>query len=238
MNIRSAAVILAAGSGTRVGAETNKVLLPLEGMPILAWSVRTVLEVQSVHRIVLVVRPQDRDAVAEAVTPHLGAHDLWVVDGGAMRHDSEWRALQTLERDIERGELDVVAIHDAARPLAPAVLWDKVIEAAAKHGGAVPVVPTPQLSHRNGRRAAPGLVAVQTPQAFAAGPLLAAYHQAEEEGYVGTDTASCLERYADVRIHKVRAPVGNLKVTFPEDLRLAEALLGHGQDRTPLATDG
>lgn len=225
MTLRAAAVILAAGSGTRVGAETNKVLLPLDGLPLLAWSVRTVLQVHSVHRVVLVVRPEDRDAVAAAVTPQLGTHDLWVVDGGALRHDSEWRALQTLERDIEHGELDVVAIHDAARPLAPAQLWTQVVEAAARFGGAVPVLPTPQLSHRSGRRAPRGLVAVQTPQAFRAAELLAAYQRAEEDGFVGTDTASCLERYADVRIHAVRAPAANPKVTFPEDLRLVEALL-------------
>lgn len=225
MSVRAAAVVLAAGSGTRVGAETNKVLLPLGGVPILAWSVRTVLEVQWVHRVVLVVRPDDRDQVAEAVTPHLGTHDLWVVDGGVRRHDSEWRALQTLERDIARGELDVVAIHDAARPLASPHLWTEVIEVAASYGGAVPVVRTGRLSHRDGRRAADGLVAVQTPQAFRAPDLLAAYHRAEGDGFVGTDTASCLERYADLRIRAVPAPAGNLKVTYPDDLRLAEALL-------------
>src|SRR4051812_10137708 len=120
---RCAAVLLAAGSGTRVGAETNKVLLPLDGIPILARSVRTVLDVEEVHRVVLVVRPEDREEVAATVAPHLGAHDLWLVDGGERRHDSEWRALQVLARDIEDGELDVVAIHDAARPLATASLW-------------------------------------------------------------------------------------------------------------------
>ncbi len=237
MSIRAAAVILAAGSGTRVGAATNKVLLPLDGLPLLVWSVRTVLEVHAVHRVVLVVRPGDREAVTEVVTPHLGTHDLWVVDGGSMRHDSEWRALQTLERDIERDELDVVAIHDAARPLASARLWTEVIEAAAEYGGAVPVVPTTPLSHRSGRRARTGLVAVQTPQAFRAADLLAAYHRAEEDAFVGTDTASCLERYGQAQIHAVRAPAGNLKVTFPEDVRLAEALLAHTHTG-PLPTDG
>ena len=141
-------------------------LLPVAGIPILARSVRTVLEVVGVHRIVLVVRPEDREAVREAVAPHLGAHDLWVVDGGAQRHDSEWQALRTLAADIEDGEIDVVAIHDAARPLAPASLWRAVIDAAAEHGGAIPVVPTPRLSHRDGSVAPAGLVGVQTPQAF------------------------------------------------------------------------
>lgn len=222
---RAAAVILAAGSGTRVGAGLNKVLLPLLGIPILARSVSTVLEVSGVHRIVLVVRPEDRDAVRQAVEPHLGTHDLWVVDGGAHRHASEWRALRILAADIESNEIDVVAIHDAARPLAPDALWRAVIDTALEQGGAIPVQEMPQLSHRNGALAPGGLVGVQTPQAFRATDLLAAHRRANAEGYVGTDTASVLERYSEVTVLGVPSTAANLKVTFPEDVELAETLL-------------
>ncbi|MEO7351517.1 MAG: 2-C-methyl-D-erythritol 4-phosphate cytidylyltransferase, partial [Marmoricola sp.] len=178
MSSRTAAVILAAGSGARVGSPVNKVLLPIGGIPILARSVRTVLEVTGVHRIVLVVRPEDREAVSDAVSPHLGAHDLWVVEGGAQRHDSEWQALRTLAADIEDGEIDVVAIHDAARPLAPESLWRAVIDTAARRGGAIPVLQVPRLSHHDGSLAPAGLVGVQTPQAFRARELLDAYRRA------------------------------------------------------------
>ena len=225
MTTRAAAVILAAGSGSRVGAAENKVLLPLGGIAMLAHSVRTVLEVAEVHRIVLVVRPADRAAVRDAVAEHLGAHDLWVVDGGAQRHDSEWQALRALAADIERGEIDVVAIHDGARPLAPAQLWEQAIASAAEHGGAIPVVGTPRLSRRDGSPAPAGLVAVQTPQAFRAVELLLAYRRAEQEAFVGTDTASCLERYTDLPVVGVPSTAANLKVTFAEDLALAESLL-------------
>jgi 2-C-methyl-D-erythritol 4-phosphate cytidylyltransferase len=218
-------VILAAGAGTRVGAGTNKVLLPLSGTPILVHSLRTVLDVAAVHRVVLVVRPEDRDAVADAVTPHLGVHDLWLVEGGEQRHDSEWRALQALADDIGSGEIDVVAVHDAARPLAAASLWESVLAAAAQHGGAIPVVPTPRLSRRDGSLGPSGLVAVQTPQAFRARELLSAYRQAAAEGFAGTDTAACLERYVGLTIVAVASTAANLKVTFPEDLVLAEELL-------------
>ncbi len=131
-------------------------LLPLGGVPILARSVRTVLDVDGVHRVVLVVRPEDREDVSAAVAPHLGAHDLWLVDGGEQRHDSEWQALQVLAADIENDELDVVAIHDGARPLSGADLWRAVIDAAAEHGGAIPVVASPQLSHTDGSLAPSG----------------------------------------------------------------------------------
>lgn len=230
MNPRAAAVVLAAGSGTRLGARVgeeplNKVLLPVDGIPILARSVRTVLEVVGVHRIVLVVRPEDREAVSRAVAPHLGAHDLWVVDGGVQRHDSEWQALRTLAADIEDDEIDVVAIHDAARPLASEALWRQVIDTAAEHGGAIPVCPVPRLSHRDGSVAPSGLVGVQTPQAFRARDLLDAHRRASAEGFVGTDTAACLERYTDSAVFGVPSTAANLKVTFPEDIALAETLL-------------
>jgi 2-C-methyl-D-erythritol 4-phosphate cytidylyltransferase len=73
--------------------------------------------------------------------------------------------------------------------------------------------------------AAAGLVGVQTPQAFRAEPLLAAYRRADADGFVGTDTAACLEEYADVTVVGVPSTAANLKVTFPEDLSLAERLV-------------
>ncbi|KQT92299.1 4-diphosphocytidyl-2C-methyl-D-erythritol kinase [Marmoricola sp. Leaf446] len=225
---RTAAVLLAAGSGTRVGADRNKVLLDLVGVPVLVWSVRTVLAVEGVHRVVLVVRPEDTEAVREAVAPHLGPHDLWVVDGGEARHDSEWRALQVLAPDVEAGELDVVAIHDAARPLATPALWRAVVEAAVEHGGALPVTRVPALLGRDGRPA-PDVVAVQTPQAFRAPDLLAAHRQARADGFVGTDTAACLERYTELTVVGVPSDTGNLKVTWPEDLALAAELVAAGR---------
>jgi 2-C-methyl-D-erythritol 4-phosphate cytidylyltransferase len=230
--LRAAVVVLAAGSGRRVGAERNKVLLPLNGVPVLAHSVRTALQVDGVHRLLVVIRPEDRDEVAAALTPHLGAHDVWIVDGGAERHDSEDRALQALRPDIEAGEIDVIAIHDAARPLADAALFTEVLATAARTGGAVPVVEVPPLSTTAGSLATDDLVAVQTPQAFAARPLLAAYDAARADGFAGTDTAACLEQYAGAAITAITAVPGspiNLKVTYPEDLALAEDLVRTGQ---------
>ena len=77
----AAVVILAAGSGSRVGAEVNKVLLPLGDAPVLAWSVRDALALPDVRRVVLVVRPGERDAVSAAVAPYLGDGEVSLVDG-------------------------------------------------------------------------------------------------------------------------------------------------------------
>jgi 2-C-methyl-D-erythritol 4-phosphate cytidylyltransferase len=221
----SAIVVLAAGAGSRVGADQNKVLLPLDGMPLLAYSIRTALDVDGVHRIVVVVRPEDREQVSTALTPYLGTHDLWLVDGGAERHDSETKALEALRPEIESGEIGVVAIHDGARPLASAALFRAAIDVAAAHGAAVPAVPVSGLTDFDGVPASGDLVAVQTPQAFRAADLLAAYTAAATDGFVGTDTAACLERYAAIEIHAIDGEAGNLKVTFPEDLALATQLV-------------
>jgi 2-C-methyl-D-erythritol 4-phosphate cytidylyltransferase len=232
VSTRTAAVLLAAGSGTRVGADRNKVLLDLVGLPVLVWSVRTVLAVDGVHRVVLVVRPEDAEAVRDAVAPHLGEHDLWVVDGGRERHDSEWRAMEVLAPDIEAGELDLVAIHDTARPLATPALWRSVLDAAAEHGGALPVTAVPALLRRDGRPG-PRVVAVQTPQAFRARDLLQAHRRARAEGFVGTDTAACLERFTDLTIVGVPSDAGNLKVTYPEDVARAAELVAAGRSPVP-----
>jgi 2-C-methyl-D-erythritol 4-phosphate cytidylyltransferase len=222
---RAAIVLLAAGSGRRVGADRNKVLLLLDGAPVLAHSVRTALQVEGVHRVVVVVRADERDEVAAAIAPYLGSHDVWVVDGGAERHDSEYRALEALRTDIDAGEIDVVAIHDGARPLASAALFRTVIDAAAADGAAVPGVPAGRLSTIDGSLAPADLVAVQTPQAFAAKTLLTAYDTAAADAFSGTDTAACLERYADVSVRAVDGERHNLKITFPDDLRYAEELI-------------
>ena len=179
----AALVLLAAGSGTRVGADVNKVLLPLDGSEdpassALALSLRTALEVADVHRLVLVVRSGDEEAVTAAVQPLLGEREVAMVVGGATRHASEQAALGVLRADIEAGEIDVVAIHDTARPLAGPELYAAVIEAAREHGGAIPAAPLTHLAtlalQPVEKAAGEALVGVQTPQAFGAATLLAA----------------------------------------------------------------
>jgi 2-C-methyl-D-erythritol 4-phosphate cytidylyltransferase len=213
-------VILAGGSGSRVGADTNKVLLPLGNTTVLGRSVRAALAVQDAVRLVLGVRAGDEDAVREAVAPLLGDREVRLVPGGATRHTSEWAAIQALAEDIESGQVDVVAVHDGARPLAGPALFEATIAAAREHGGAIPVVELPGLLGRDLRPVADHLIGVQTPQAFRAGPLLTAYRRADADGFTGTDTAACLERYAadEVRIAAVAGGPANLKLTFPEDL--------------------
>jgi 2-C-methyl-D-erythritol 4-phosphate cytidylyltransferase len=218
----AAVVVVAAGAGSRVGAPVNKVLLPLLDAPVLAWSVRAALAVPGVRRVVLVVRHGEQQAVAGAVAPHLHADTprgpLRVVPGGAAG-------------DVEAGRIDAVAVHDGARPLAAPALFAAVLDAARTHGGALPAVPVRSVVRRDGRAVGAALVGVQTPQAFRAADLLAAYRAAAAEDFRGTDTAACLEWWATrtgaaLRIAAVPSSPRNLKITFPEDVALAERLAG------------
>ena len=220
----AAVVILAAGSGSRVGADTNKVLLPLGDTTVLGHSVRAVLEVAEVTRLVIGVRAGDEDAVRDAVAPLLGAHEVRMVPAarpGTPRSGRRSRRWPTTSRPARW-------------------TWSRCTTGpAAGRGGAVrgDAGRGPRARRRAaGGRAAgaarprpapgpPGLAGVQTPQAFRAVPLLEAHRRAAEDGYESTDTAACFERYADLPVVAVPGGAANLKVTFPEDLAVAERLL-------------
>jgi len=224
----AAVVVLGAGSGSRSGASVNKVLLPLAGVPVLARSVVDALDTPGVVRVVVVVRDGEATAVSDALAPHLGEdRTVDVVVGGDSRHASEERALAVLADDVADGRVDVVAIHDGARPLAGSTLLTRVLDAARVHGGAVPVVPAPAVVSRDGGPVATGLVAMQTPQAFRAAPLLAAYRAAAASGTVATDTAGTVAAHApaDVAVVAVDGDPANLKITWPGDLDVASRLV-------------
>jgi len=224
--MRAAVVVLAAGAGTRVGAEVNKVLLPLAGVPVVARSVRTACAVPGVRRVVLVVRGREQDAVRSAVVPVLtdGPPEVAMVVGGATRHASEWAALRLLADQIEAGDLDVVAIHDAARPLASVGLYEAVLAAAQARGGAIPVAHLRDVVSVDGGVLPADLVGVQTPQAFRAPALLRAHRAAAADGFEATDTAGIVARYADLSVAAVDSDESNLKITVASDLVVAEAL--------------
>jgi 2-C-methyl-D-erythritol 4-phosphate cytidylyltransferase len=218
---------MAAGTGTRVGHEVNKVYLPLRGRPAVAWSLESALRVPQVSRVVLVAAERDHSLAAQALACDAPRQVVEVVTGGSTRHASEWNGLQALSAEIRRGDLDIVVIHDAARPLASTALFAEVIATAWAHGGAVPVRPHTAVVRVDGAALAPreDIVAVQTPQAFAARPLLAAYHRADREGFTGSDTASCVENFSDLSVRYVTGSAHNIKITFREDLAIAEYLL-------------
>ncbi|MEJ2578253.1 MAG: 2-C-methyl-D-erythritol 4-phosphate cytidylyltransferase [Kineosporiaceae bacterium] len=250
----AAVVVLAGGSGTRVGAGMNKVYLPLGGRRVISWSLLQAAEVPAVRAMVLVIRPEDAALARSTLAEECPGLTVAVVTGGSSRHASEQAALTHLAPAVAAGDIDVVVIHDGARPLAGANLFRKVIDVAAAHGGAVPGVAADDLLPRdpgtNGTRSAdvpaagapapdvpasPGLVAVQTPQAFRAAELLAAYAEAAAAGEHGTDTAATLERFSRLPVHLVPGTRRNVKVTYPADVALVERLLAADPEDAPLS---
>jgi 2-C-methyl-D-erythritol 4-phosphate cytidylyltransferase len=230
MSGRCAAILLAGGSGTRLGTGDNKAYLPLGGHPLLAWSLGAFERCERVDDVVLVTRPEDH-ARARAAAGAAGVTKLRaVVAGGATRHGSEQAGLDALADAIEHGDVTLVAIHDAARPFVSGVLLERLLDTAAARGGAVPALPVgaPFLvrsGHAAGRSAVmwtTDLRRMQTPQAFRAAGLLAAYRAATAAGFHGVDTAETVEHHGDLTVAIVDGDPDNRKVTFVDDLRAAE----------------
>lgn len=229
-------VVLAAGMGTRVGAHGNKAYLPLAGRRMVSWTLESMAHVADFRRLVLVIRSDERRRAERVLDRELPGVDVDLVAGGDTRHGSEFKALQHLAPEIESGAVDVVLIHDAARPLAGPGMMRAALSVARQHGGALPALPASDLvsvgsDGKIGVPPAGTLVRVQTPQAFRARPLLEAYRAADREGFVGTDTSSCVERFSDIEVRTFQGDARNLKVTYALDLFLAERLLAEGHYR-------
>ncbi|MEH3140830.1 MAG: IspD/TarI family cytidylyltransferase [Mycobacterium kyogaense] len=228
MDSDAVAVVLAAGSGSRVGADGNKAYLTLDGRSMLVWSLDTLSRVPGVARTVLVFRQGEAELARSTVERELAGAPVEFVEGGPTRHQSEMNVLRYLSEDIESGAVDVVLIHDAARPLADTGMFTTAITLARDVGGALPALAVTGLARVSDGAARPlaeAVVRVQTPQAFRARDVLAAYRCAERDGFEGTDTSSCVERYTDVDVHTFPGSAANLKVTYPGDVAVAHQLL-------------
>ena len=175
-----ASIVLAAGSGTRFGHSMNKVWLQLNGKHIISRSLENSRANFSNVRSILVINPDDEEFAREALTKDGALANTEIVHGGATRHESEYKALQYLKGDIEAGLIDLVLIHDGARPLATPELFVAIAAGAQTHGGAIPTI---ALDPREMDAARDETVArVQTPQGFRSQQLLQAYEKAAVTG--------------------------------------------------------
>jgi 2-C-methyl-D-erythritol 4-phosphate cytidylyltransferase len=214
------AILLAGGTGTRLGAGDNKAYLELGGHPLVAWSLATFERCALIDDVVLVTRHEDHDRAYAAATT-VGATKLrTVVTGGATRHESEQAGLDALAPRIVSGAITLVAIHDAARPFVTGDLLERLLTAAASHGGAVPGLPvgTPFLIRGSTLIDTSTLRRMQTPQAFHAAALLDAYRVATAAGFHGVDTADTVEHHGGLEVVVIAGDPHNRKVTYAEDL--------------------
>ncbi|MBM7067832.1 bifunctional 2-C-methyl-D-erythritol 4-phosphate cytidylyltransferase/2-C-methyl-D-erythritol 2,4-cyclodiphosphate synthase [Actibacterium sp. 188UL27-1] len=216
-----AAIIVAAGRGTRAGGPVPKQYQDLGGQPVLRRTVDAFRNHPRVDQIVAVIPPGD-----DAVVARLLGMEISLVPGGATRGESVLAGLQALPETIGK-----VLIHDGARPLIHRDVIDRVIDALADHPGAAPALPvTDALWHgRQGRVLAPhprdGLWRAQTPQGFDRAAIIAA-HQSHQ-GAAADDVEVALAAGLDVAI--VAGDEANLKITHAPDFDRALALRGGGQ---------
>lgn len=218
-------IIVAAGTGTRLGGSVPKQLVDLGGRPVLAWSLLAFRD-SGVESLVVVAN-RDHEEQTEAVVS-AAAPNARVVAGGSTRTASVRAGLGA----IGSGEHDLVLVHDAARPLVTPRLVRSVIEAAEAVGAATAAVPARDTLVRAAGRLIEATVDrsaihhVQTPQGFSALLLLRAHEVAVAAGDDdATDDAGLVARHLGVDVAIVEGEDTNLKITTPADLVVARALL-------------
>lgn len=217
----------AAGASRRMGGDTNKIFLELGGEPILLRTLKTFSKSPRINFLIVVVNKNEVDAVQKLLDSADNLKPYKIVVGGSERQYSIANGLKFLPDDAE-----IVLVHDAARPLVSLKVIEDVIDAAKKFGGAIAAVPEKNtikfIDAENFVTYTPPrskLVQVQTPQGFQRELLLKAYEQAAQDKFLGTDDSSLVERIGD-RIKIVTSDYRNIKITTPEDLKIAESLIG------------
>lgn len=222
------AVIPAAGSSARMGGE-NKLLLEIDDIPVLARTVMAFEACALIDEIVLVCREQDMVEYQNLVNDFDFEKVSRIVRGGQTRTESVCAGVRAAER------AEYVAIHDGARPLVSDEIICQAVEAAFEKRAAAPVVPIKDSVKKleGGRIVADvpraGIVAVQTPQCFERELILEALERALAENLPLTDDCSAAELLG-VSCAATEGSYTNLKITTPEDIAIAEALLAQEAD--------
>lgn len=222
-------ILPAAGLGTRMGRSqpekagtSRKQFMLLDDLPILIHTIRKFVASPLVTEIVVALRPEDVSWAKELIAAESFTKPVRVAEGGESRQQSVENALETLAPDT-----DLVAVHDAVRPFVDLATIEKVILEARTTGAAiVGIVPvdTVKLVHLNKIRQTltrERLILTQTPQVFRYNLVRQAFQKAREDGFVGTDESSLVERLEQVEVSVVPGSERNIKITRPTDMELA-----------------
>jgi 2-C-methyl-D-erythritol 4-phosphate cytidylyltransferase len=230
-------ILPAAGMGTRMApghATPNapKQFLALQGLPILVHSLRAFAAVPRVNSIYVAVRKPEISRMEALIADHALGSRVQVVEGGNTRQESVSQALKALPA----ADSDIVLVHDAVRPLIDPATIDRTIDAVEKYGAAIVGLPAVDTIKQVERTAGGAIVTAtipreyivqaQTPQGFRWSVLRQAFADAEADGFLGTDEASVVER-SGAQVAVVLGSQANLKITHPDDLKLAEFYLQH-----------
>lgn len=223
---KASALIAAAGAGERLGKGVNKAFVEVAGKPILAHTLSVFESCGAVEEIIIITGKQDIEAAGELVGRFGFSKVSSIVAGGAQRQDSVHNGLEIANRDI-------VAIHDAARPMVSVEIIERSIETAERMGAcitAVPVIDTIK-SAKDGVVTTTvdrsSLYSVQTPQTFRTELIRRAYERAYADGFYATDDAALVERLGE-NVAVAPGSYDNIKLTTPSDLEIAECRLENG----------
>ncbi|RWX47040.1 2-C-methyl-D-erythritol 2,4-cyclodiphosphate synthase [Candidatus Electrothrix marina] len=229
-----AAIIPAAGFGTRMGAAIPKQFLELAGEPVFVRTLRVFLAHPEIHIIVLVLPPEQLQSGKEQLLPFLTPEQqgkMLYTTGGEARQHSVQNGMKALPASIER-----IFVHDGARPLVSAEIIDRCLAGIEEHGAVIAAVPVKDTlkevedgTEIIGTVDRSQLWHAQTPQAMDLHLLERAYEYAAATEFIGTDEASLLE-HAGVSVSVVMGSEENIKITRPEDLRIAATLLRENQE--------
>lgn len=218
------AIIVAAGSGSRFGGEIPKQFCMLGDMPVLMHTVKRIARALPHARLAIVLNA-DYATLWQKMCEKYGFVSPMVVEGGATRWESVKKALAALKPSDD----DAVYIHDGVRPVVPSAMMKRIIKAVAESDAVIPAIPVTDSLRRineNGTSEAEdrsALVAVQTPQAFRARKLLAAYRQPFSTNF--TDDASVYEAAGYGSPTLVEGSPLNIKITHPRDIEVAALYL-------------
>ena len=220
------AIFPAAGQSRRMKSSKNKNFLELAGQPILIHTLLKFSQSEQIDNLIIAAAVDEVTIIEDMLSKIEGLKPFQVVIGGSERQYSIANALKVVPDNC-----DVVLVHDAARPLISIKIIDEVIEIAKIYGGAVAAVPEKNtikvIDSENFVVDTPPraqLVSIQTPQGFRREIIMKAYEQAERDGFLGTDDSSLVERL-DYKVKIVQSDYKNIKITTPEDILIAEALL-------------
>ncbi len=215
------AVIVAGGKGVRMGSAVPKQFLPLNGQPILYHTIKAFADAYADIQLVLVL-PQDQLSYAQMVLQSFPERiDITIVAGGETRYHSVQNGLKVVDRE------SIVFVHDGVRPLVTPQLIQRCYEMALERGSAIPSIPvTDSMRILEDDDSRPvdreQMRIIQTPQTFRGEVILPAFELEWQSSF--TDEATVVEAYGDV-VHLVEGERSNIKVTTPEDMIVAEALL-------------
>ena len=220
------AIIAAAGQGSRMGGKRAKQFLELAGRPIIIHTIQAFEACEAIQEIIVVLPPADVRGFSAIARPYNLGKVRAVVPGGVTRASSVLQGLQALERQ----DKDIVAVHDGSRPLVTTAEISRTVQAAEVSGAAIlaaPIVDTVK-EVRDGVVTATvprnDLRRALTPQCFRYEVLRQAYEQVDELDATLTDESSLVERLG-MAVTVIEGSSRNIKVTRPEDLVIAEALL-------------